>query len=159
MKYLIVILFAAICIIVFAGCNGKKEVKIDLWRDKESIIKTSLQRLMSRTNEDCFVILTNIKTGEFVQFTQNDGALIIDLPEHPLNDRSLKRAVAFFRKYDTEIETSPMYSVPDNEIIGEFSYFQKELAHNYDLAFELAVGVFAEVFHFSPDFEMSIREN
>lgn len=149
-----------ISLLFILSCNSdNSKTDVSLWKGKELTIKSALKRLMKRDNRDCFVIFSEKESGKFVQFTKQKGKLLIDLPEQPLRKHNvLDKAKHFFKQYDSEYKTFEIKSL-NGEIVETYSNFDKILDENYDLAFEIAVGVFDHIYGLSPDFEMTIEEN
>lgn len=55
---------------------------------------------------DPFLILENQTTGDFIQFYNDDGRILIDLPQVALSAEKRSAAKAYFRKHGVQLRTS-----------------------------------------------------
>ncbi len=56
-------------------------------------IQPALERLITRSNADAFLIIQEAETGKFVQFSHNpENGIVLDLPVDGLSEEEIKRA-------------------------------------------------------------------
>src|SRR4051812_17231674 len=95
-------------------------------------VSDALTALLSRANEDGFVIFTDKGSNKVVQFVGSAGEeLMLDLPVEALDPAERKRANVFMAKHGGVLEESG---------------FIVELEHDVELATKLTIGVFVEVY-------------
>jgi len=143
-------------IIALTGCGEEDKMMIGNSKGK---IKESLKRLLLRTNDDAFVIFSECKTNKYCQFANSKNGLFFDLPFLTLSDEEVKRAEVVLAKHGIHKAVyCPMYDPSGKEIQG-WKAFQKELGDNVDMATEIVIDIFSEVYQFKPNVQIQMEEN
>ena len=109
-------------------------------------MRKALKDLLSRENEDAFVIFSDEQTGRFVQFAGSSHEnLLLDLPIQSLLKQELKQALDMLKKYgDIEECTETQFSL------------NIDFSKNYVTAAKVALDIMCQVFELSKDFELEI---
>ncbi len=123
-------------------------------------IEKELNTLLARINEDAFVIIEEVLTKKFVQFSGNKAMqLLLDLPSQTLNKKEIKRAETLFIEFGLPIETYPTYNRPGGKKVALQRSFIMELGNDTRKAALIAMRIFKEVYGFSDSFNLAIEEN
>lgn len=111
-------------------------------------------------NDDRFVIFFDQHTDKFVQFSDGPDGLLLDLPEHPLDDNEWRRAEHYFLQHGITPQTCEMYSDQAMTVsAGSHIAFQMELRQDVRKATRIALEVFEQVYLMPRDFQLIIKEN
>ena len=107
-------------------------------------MRKALKDLLSRENEDAFVIFSDKQTGRFVQFAGSSHEnLLLDLPIQSLLKQELKQILYILKQYgDFEEGVETQFSLNID--------FDK----NHITAAKVALDIMCQVFELSKDFEL-----
>ena len=123
-------------------------------------IAAALEALSQRSNDDAFVILLDLRTERFVQFSGGAGReLLLDLPSQTLDRDETLRAAVYFRELGLELEDYEVYDRPGGRVVGRQRSFQRELGKDVEAATEMALQIFQRVYLLPREFELVIEEN
>jgi hypothetical protein len=146
-----------ICCFIVISCIKNQESKN---MHNQEIIKEALSSLLTRNNDDAFVIIEDEAKNKFVQFAGNSTQdLLLDLPSQTLNEHELERAKLLFKKYDVYFEKWDVYDEPGGKVSGQQYGFSMNLGDDVDKAAHITISIFTEVYKFPPEFKMNIEEN
>ena len=128
--------------------------------ENKNRIRHALTELLTRTNEDSFVIIEEKSSEKFVQFAGGPKeGILFDLPVVTLSSSEFERAKILLQGYNIVLERNDVLDKPGGTHIGYHDTFQSDLANNIDLATEIAWRVLKEVYEFKNDFDMVLTEN
>ena len=145
-----------LCCLAMLSCSKPAEKHMTL----QERIEEALSSLLTRRNEDAFVIFEDRATKKFVQFAGNaNQPLFLDIPSQALKNDEIDRAKRLFGQYGVKLKEWEVYDRPGGSVAGRQSGFQMELGKDTGKAAEVAWRVFTEVYRLQPDFDLSIEEN
>lgn len=128
-------------------------------KQKENI-QYALNALLQRTNHDAFVIITEITSGKFVQFTTDGRQLFFDLPTQQFNRNQLDQVTSLLTSYEIFSETHSLYdSNTSSRRTGEITVFAKNLESNVELALEVIERLITEIYAPDKNIKLDIEEN
>ena len=145
---------------IMPGPTGTPAASADIARLNE--IAQALNRMLERTNEDAFVIFEERTNRKFVQFAGSVGSpLCLDLPSQTLNAEEMQRATALFSSFGVASpETHPTYTDAAKKIAaGQQVSFNLNLGKDVQLAAQITLAIFQQVYHYPTDFQLVIAEN
>ena len=122
-------------------------------------IASELRSLLGRENDDAFVIFRDAGSRKFVQFAgSSTEPPLLDLPAQVLSEAEFYRAVVLFRRVGVSGEEYDVFDGPGGSAVGrQFSFMYRPAT--VDVAADLAVAIFREVFRFPEDFAMIVDAN
>jgi hypothetical protein len=124
-------------------------------------INTALPALLSRHNDDAFVIFEERESGKYVQFAGSvPEPLLPDLPSQALTAEEEQRAALLFSELGSGNATSAnLYDRPLWPVVGRQISYQLAFGQDSGRAAEVTTRIFNEVYHLPPAFALSITEN
>jgi len=147
-------------IILMGLCGGGTAEENPMTEANESIIRDTLTLLLESEVEQAFVVFEHTPSGKFVQLAgSKSDPLLLDLPTQTLNGDELKRAVELFGEYGVELETWEVYDRPGGHVVGAQSGFQFIMERDLDIAVEISLRIFHEVFGLPSSFELNMIVN
>lgn len=121
-------------------------------------IKTALENLLQRENEDAFVVFEEVNTGKFVQFAGGKyEELLFDLPAQPLEEYELEKAKVVLQPYNITFEEVEVFDENGNAA-GKQKSFTQPLNNDVDLATELVEKVMTDIYNFN-NIDLEFIEN
>ena len=118
----------------------------ELVNSKKLEIRTAITKLMTRNNEDAFVMFHDASSKKYIQFSGGQSSpIVMDLPFISLSSGEFLRARVVLSNYPLEIDESPAFKI--------------DCGKKVDLAIELCLRVFQYVQNLEPDFSILITEN
>jgi hypothetical protein len=151
---------AGIPIIVLLAMNGCSSSQQSLSPENQKTVFAALTNLLTRTNQDSFVIFQERSSHKFVQFSASQAeGLQLDLPSQPLSPEELKRAKNMFKQIGVSFDTWQLLDQPGGKPVRDQSGFQLYLGKEIDRAAVLVSRVLLEVYRFPPTLELVVIEN
>lgn len=108
----------------------------------------ALKGLLSRENEDSFVIFSDQQTKRFVQFAGSEHEnLLLDLPIQSLSTQEIEQVQRIANdSFDLKVVTTSFG-------------LNIDLGKDYKIAVKIALDIMHQVFELSRDFELEVEEN
>jgi hypothetical protein len=129
---------------------------------KREAIRSALQALATRSNEDAFVFLEDSRTRKWVQFAGGAGRpLLFDLPAMALGAEEMARAVDFFKEFGRgSLESFELGKRAGGVPFDRGETYQIRFDSNeIDAATDAALAVFERVYRLPEGFPLAIDEN
>ncbi|AFY38151.1 hypothetical protein Lepto7376_1823 [[Leptolyngbya] sp. PCC 7376] len=127
--------------------------------DNHSKIVNALLALLTRKNDDAFVIIKQLPTKKFVQFAGSiTTPLLLDLPSQTLSEIEFYRAVKLFQQMGIEGSEYDLLDQPDGEVIGQQFTFNV-VCNSAASGANLAEKIFTTVYEFPIDCDIDLIEN
>ncbi|MEM6274375.1 MAG: hypothetical protein AAF735_03950 [Myxococcota bacterium] len=117
----------------------------------------ALRKLLTRTNDDAFVIFHRASGEDYVQFARDNQGLFLDLPVIPLDDLQQMRAKQFFAEFGVSLDDTQL-TAHDGSPAGSMQFYRVDFGQDVQRAAATALDVFREVYALQ-DFEIEIEEN
>lgn len=114
-------------------------------------IRTALHQLLTRTNEDAFVIISEEASGRFVQFAggaEND--LLFDLPTFDMDRTMISQIREVLKDYDPGLQKAKL---------NPGTIFNLEIDRDVELALVITSRIMIEAFGFNQDVDLHLEEN
>ena len=122
-------------------------------------INAAISALLTRDNEDAFVIFEHVKTGKFVQFAGAvDGVFMLDLPSETLSEDEFQRAVEYFKALGIDVSEYDSFELQGDRVVGKSITFNQDF-RSVPEATQAVLDIFDQVYGFANDCEISITEN
>ena len=124
-----------------------------------SQVTAALTSLLTRENDDAFVIIQERQTQKFVQFTgSKTDSLMLDLPSQTLSELEFRKAAQLFEQMGVAGTESPVFDEPGGRVVGEQFTFNK-VCNSATEAANLVQKIFTIVYGFPLNCEIEIIEN
>ena len=127
-------------------------------QEKQQAVSTALTKLLAQTDPSAGVVFSDAASGKFLQFVCNDGSLLLDLPEQTLDEAASLRAAEYFSRLGLDLQEYDLLDQPGGTAVATQRAFQLQLANQRDLATQLALDLFTNVFHLPADFALAVEE-
>jgi hypothetical protein len=125
--------------------------------NNHDIVRRCLSDLLASDSNDAFVVFEDPFSGKFVQVAGSaTEPLLVDLPSQPLDAEECERAVRLFRAYGAELEAWEVLDEPGGNAVGEQTGFQVVADRDIELAAQIIMRVFHEVYGLPADFDMHV---
>lgn len=122
-------------------------------------IRDALAKLLTRQDDEAFVIIEHRPTGKFVQFAGSASEmLLLDLPSQTLSELEFYRAVEFFRKIGIAGEEFNVLDEPYGQVVGRQFTFNVEYRSPGEAA-QAVLALFRDVYQLPDDCELQITED
>ena len=127
--------------------------------DNHTKITNALSSLLNRTNDDAFVIIEQLPSGKFVQFTGSaTDPLYLDLPAQTLSEEEFERATQFFLELGVEVSNHQLLDKPGGEVVAQQTSFNMVI-HSVQDAANLVRQIFTVIYEFPVDCRIGLVEN
>jgi hypothetical protein len=127
--------------------------------DNRAKISEALSSLLTRPNDDAFVVIEHAGTGKFVQFAGSATAqLLLDLPSQTLSKQEFYKAVELFREMGVIGNEHELLDKPGGQVVGrQFSF--NAVFRSVSEAAKTVEEIFATVYGYPTDCDLKIVEN
>ena len=122
-------------------------------------IHAAISALLTRDNEDAFVIFEHVKTGKFVQFAGAvNGVFMLDLPSETLSEDEFLKATQYFKALGIEVLEYDAFELDGDRVVGKNITFNQDF-RSVPEATQAVLDIFDQVYGFADDCDISITEN
>jgi hypothetical protein len=138
---------------VSGACAEQAQSPVDEQSRRESV-RTALIAMVSQVR-DPFVIVQEAQTRKYIQFYNEEGQILIDLPEIALSEDEARRAGEYFSRHGIP------FVVVENEIESGAestleSWQRVYPAGEMDAVLDVAFGAMVEVYGFDSNVELEV---
>lgn len=144
---------------LFGSCGSKSDTALS--QNNKNQISSALISLTKNTGSDAFVIIEELGSGKFVQFSGNaNEELYFSMPVSQLSKSELAKAKSLLKQYDINVENIEFFTDDSaNTPAGSLNEFAKKIDHDVEKGVTLVSEVMTKVFGFKGDVKLLITEN
>ena len=151
MKKLIIFLFAFII-----GCGLRSEVPVYSHPQKTEIKKAIVEMLTQST--DPFLIVEDSKTQNFIQFYNEDGRILLDLPEVALTPTEVNAAQRYFRKCGIRLKEAEAIDPETGKTFFIKTWTDTFAPEQTDKVVNMALGALFEIYDISESTRLTLTK-
>jgi hypothetical protein len=151
MKKLSVFLLAFII-----GCGQQTEIA-DYGHPQKAEIKKAIVEMLTQST-DPFLIVENPITQDFIQFYNDEGRILLDIPEVALTPAEIMKAQDYFAQCGIKLETTESKDPGTGETYIINSWTDTFPSEDIDRALNIALGALSEIYGISESTQLTCRK-
>ena len=141
---------------ILIGCGQQTQITAYDHNQKAEITSAVIEMLSQTT--DPFLIVENPSTQDFIQFYNEKGDILIDLPEIALTPDEIIRAQSYFADCGIKLKTSEAKDPGTGETRTYKTWAETYPPEDADRALNIALGALFEIYGISESTRLTIEK-
>ena len=141
---------------ILIGCGQQTQIAAHDHHQKAEITNAVIEMLSQST--DPFLIVENPRTQDFIQFYNEDGKILLDLPEIALTPDEINRAQSYFADCGIKPKKTDAKDPETGETLTYKTWAETYPPEDIDRALNIALGALFEIYGISESTRLTIEK-